>query len=378
MRLVVIGGGIFGSTAALKLAGRGHRVTLVEPGPLPHPDAASTDISKIVRLDYGADAFYTELMERALPLWRELNARTPRPLFHETGFLLLSSVPLEPGSYEAESLAVMNARGHAVERLQGGAIARRFPALGERFVDGYHNPQGGWAESGAVVAWYAEAAQATGAEVVRARVADVDRGVTLEGGARIEADKVVVCAGAWSVLLAPELAPAIAIVGQPVLHFTPPAPDPFAALVPWAADIARTGWYGFPTAAGVVKVANHGSGVPIDPRAPRAVDPAEEPRFRAFLSGALPALADAQIVTSRLCLYTDSCDGDFWIARPPERPDVVIATGGSGHAFKFAPILGEIIADVVEEKEGDPIRRRFGWREPRARAEAARAVTRTS
>ena len=62
----------------------------------------------------------------------------------------------------------------------------------------------------------------------------------------------------------------------------------------------------------------------------------------------LPALADAPIVHRRMCLYCDTFDGDFWIDHDPERPGLVVAAGDSGHGFKFAPILGALIADVVE------------------------------
>ena len=96
----VVGAGVFGVTAALALRRRGYSVTLIDPGPLPHPLAASTDISKVVRLDYGPDADYTALMERALDGWREWNAVWPEPLFHETGIAFLCRAPMSPGGFE--------------------------------------------------------------------------------------------------------------------------------------------------------------------------------------------------------------------------------------------------------------------------------------
>src|SRR5690606_4399297 len=111
---------------------------------LPRPEAASTDINKMVRLDYGSDAFYVALMERALAAWRGTVG------FHEPGILFLTRRPLAPGGFEHESLALLARRGHRAERLDERAIGRRFPAW-RGFVDGYFNPQGGWAESGRVV-----------------------------------------------------------------------------------------------------------------------------------------------------------------------------------------------------------------------------------
>ena len=87
-KTLIIGGGIFGITAAVELNRRGHEVHLFDQGPLPHPDAASTDITKMIRADYGADEFYTDLMLEAFQGWDKWNREWPRPLYHQTGFLL--------------------------------------------------------------------------------------------------------------------------------------------------------------------------------------------------------------------------------------------------------------------------------------------------
>lgn len=370
---VVVGGGIFGVAGALELARRGRRVALLDQGRVPHVDAASTDLSKIVRLEYGSDAFYMALMEDALRGWRALNERWGAELFHETGFVVLSSAPMAAGSFELESFALLGARGHAVERLDADEIPRRFAAWRPgAYVDGYHNPAGGWAESGAVVSRFVqdaltagvtlrEGVEVTGLIDDRAAV----RGVVTTDGP-VPAELVVVASGAWTASLLPELAGVLGVVGQPVLHFAPRDLAPFSApaFVPWAADIARTGWYGFPATQGVVKVANHGPGIPVDPRGPRVVPDAAEPRFRAFLAGALPALASAPKARDRLCLYCESFDGDLFIARHPERAGLVVAAGGSGHGFKFAPVLGRLIADAADGLDGPP---RFRWRRGDAR-----------
>lgn len=386
MRVAVVGGGIFGVTAALALRARGHDVTLRD-AELPHPLAESTDISKVVRMDYGADADYTLLGERSLHGWREWNACWPRPLFHETGVMFLSRAPMQPGSFEHESYAMLTRRGHAIERLDADAIAARFPAWRRgACVDGYFNPHGGWAESGAVVAQLAREAEAAGVSIVRSRVAaiaaDADADAT---GAPIapalaklavDHDLVVVCAGAWVPLLVPALAPLLRAVGQPVFHLQPRASSLFeAARFPvFGADISRTGYYGFPVNRdGIVKIANHGVGVTIAPGDARpAVSEAQEAELRAMLRDTFPALADAPIVGRRVCVYCDTPDGDFLIARVPGRENIVVATGGSGHAFKFAPVLGELIAAIAL---GEPhaLADRFRWRvAPASSGDAAR------
>jgi glycine/D-amino acid oxidase-like deaminating enzyme len=366
VRVLVIGGGIFGITAALELHARACEVTVVDPGPLPHPLAESTDISKIVRCDYGADEDYTLLGERALDGWRRWNATWRTARFHETGVMFLTRAAMQPGGFEHASYALLARRGHHVERLDAAAIAARFPAYRPGlYVDGYFHREGGWAESGAVVAQLVRDAIDAGV-TVRGDCA-IDRlvdGGALAGDELLTADATVVCAGAWTPKLVPELASTLRTTGQPVFHLQPADPALFApARFPvFGADIARTGYYGFPiNPDGILKIANHGSGIDHAPDDPRAVTPAQDAALRAMLAESFPALADAPIVHRRLCVYCDTRDANFWIARHPERRDLTVATGGSGHAFKFAPVIGELIADAVLGRSNQ-FSHKFRWR----------------
>ena len=100
----------------------------------------------------------------------------------------------------------------------------------------------------------------------------------------------------------------------------------------------------------------------MHPESPERIVTAEETEhLRAFVAATFPRLAGAKIVYTRICLYCDSWDGHFWIAHDPDRPGLVVATGDSGHAFKFAPALGRLIADVAEGR-GEPLHERFRWR----------------
>jgi glycine/D-amino acid oxidase-like deaminating enzyme len=377
MHVLVVGGGIFGVTAARALVGRGLAVTLVDPAQpeRPHPLAESTDISKIVRIDYGCDEDYTHLGEAALDRWRTWEAAH---LFHETGVAFLSRGPL--AGFERDSYELLTRRGHPLERLDATQIARRFPAYRPgALVDGYFNPRGGWAEASAVVATLARPLTIRTAAVARI----VDEGALLADDTLLPADLVIVCAGSWVPLLLPELAPSLRSTGQPVFHLRPADPAPFAAhhFPVFGADISRTGFYGFPaTAGGIVKIANHGTGTPLAPGgdAGRAVSPAQDAALREMLADTFPALATAPIVHRRLCVYCDTADGDFWIARHPSRPNLVVATGGSGHAFKFAPVLGDLITDIALGI-AHPLTPKFAWRGPTSSGtkEAARHTAST-
>jgi glycine/D-amino acid oxidase-like deaminating enzyme len=370
--ILVVGGGIFGITAALELARRGQSVEIFDPGPLPHVDASSTDISKVIRMDYGADDLYMSLMETAIEGWRAWNSEWERRLFHETGFLLLTRQAMQPGEFEFESYRLLQRRGHRPERITPERLADRFPAWAHgAFVDGYFNPEAGWAESGEVVRRLIEKARQAGVAIRSgSRVASLltrgerVRGVRTADGEGHEGEAVVVAAGAWTPRLIPWLSDRISAVGQPVLHFRAEPAETFRPphFVPWAADIAHTGWYGFAALEdGTFKIANHGPGRRMTPEEPRSVDSQAEGTFRAFLRESLPSLAEAPLIGTRLCLYSDTWDGNFYIDRDPERTGLIVASGGSGHGFKFAPVLGGLIADAVEGVH-HPALSRFKWR----------------
>lgn len=365
--IVVVGAGIFGATAALELATRGRRVTLLDPGPIPFPAAESTDLSKVVRCDYGADELYTELGERALDGWRRWNTLGPAR-YHETGVAFLARAPMQPGGFEHDSFALLSRRGHSIERLDAAAIARRFPAFAPgALVDGYFHREGGWAEAANVVGDLVARARARGVVVrERARVIRIVEGGVLVGDDElVRAEQTVLCTGAWTPMLVPALASAFRTVGQPVFHLAPTQPALFdAARLPvFGADISRTGYYGFPLTEGIVKIANHGTGQPMHPDDDRRVPPAMTAALEAHLRETFAT--PLAIVRSHLCVYGDTLDGHFWIDRAPTRPDVLVAAGGSGHAFKFAPVLGGMIADAVD-----------GTLHPRFRARSIVAETR--
>jgi len=369
--VVVVGGGVFGAASALELKSRGWRVTLLDPRTLPYDGAASTDVSKLVRMDYGSDVFYHRLAESALEGWDRWNAEWPRAPYHEDGLLVLSAGAMLPGSFEHESWRVLRERGHELERCGTDELRACFPAWrADRYTDGYLNRRAGWAESTWVVERLLDLCRAAGVATARDGFAGLltsgsrVEGVETTSLARIRADTVLVCAGAWTPTLLPWLGDRVWATAQAVVHLLPEDSRAFRppAFLPWTADIANSGWYGFPaTDAGHVKIGHHGRGTRVDPRARGAVSDDHVAAARAFLREALPSLANAPVVVRRVCLYCDTFDGDFLIDHDPDREGLVVASGGSGHAFKFAPVLGPLIADTVERRP-NPWSHRFRWR----------------
>ncbi|MBI3885402.1 MAG: FAD-dependent oxidoreductase [Opitutae bacterium] len=373
--IVIVGAGVVGLVAALELRTRGWEVTVLDQGRVPHPDAASTDISKVIRMDYGTDELYLEMGERAVDGWEKWNREWDRVFFHADGFLLMTRDETMPAeSFEAASFAALTKRGHPLRRVRRADLARDFPEWNAAgYGDGYFNPRAGWAESGAVVAHLAGLATVRGVALHENAPfggflgdGPAVRGVRTTAGAEYRAGHVLLAVGAWTAFLLPELGGLLRATGQAVVQLKPADPQRFLAprFPVWAADIARTGWYGFPANAdGLVKIGHHGSGTAVrSPAQKRVVTAAEVAECRDFLRHTFPALAAAPLAATRQCWYGDSADGHFLIDHHPHRPGLIVTGGDSGHGFKFAPVLGGLIADVTEKKE-NPWAARFRWRE---------------
>lgn len=372
-KVLIIGAGVFGLSASIALQKRGHEVHVFEKGKIPAPEASSTDISKIIRADYGADEQYTDMMLEAFKGWTQWNAEWERPLYHQTGFLLLKFKKMELGSFEYESKKTLLSRGIEVEALTKELIENRFPEWAEApVVDGYYNPQAGWAESSAVIKKLAEIAQKEGVQLhEETEVMNLMSNSYAVGGLLTKegmvhgGDLIIVAAGAWSGHFVPDLNDKIKITGQPVYYFKPQQKYLYEGkkFPVWSADISETGWYGFPVQKnGLLKIAYHGEGEALNPKGDNEIPPHIYPKLNTFLYRKLPQLEHAKIEKARLCYYCDSWDGDFYISPHPAKKNLIIACGGSGHGFKFAPILGDLIADVAE---GIPNRfaEKFKWRE---------------
>ncbi len=347
--VIVVGAGINGVTSAIELKKRGQKVAA-----------------------YGPDEDYTALADRCIELWRKWNAKFGIELYHETGVLFVCQHPMQPGDFEYESCRVLEKQGHRFERFDSFTFHQRFPAFAEdRFQDGFFDPDAGYVESGRVVGTLIGHAKSLGVELrEHARFTALDEsdrrveGIVLEDRHRINGDAVIMATGAWTPYLLPFTKKFLRSTAHPVFHLRPKQPNFFLPerFPFFGADISTTGYYGFPLNQGVVKIANHGPGREMSPDSPeRVVTREDENDLRKFLRSTIPALAEAPIVYTRVCMYCDTNDGDFWIARDPERPNLTITTGDCGHGFKFAPVLGELIADAVEGKP-NPFLQKFRWR----------------
>ena len=369
MRVTVVGAGVMGAWAALWLRRGGHEVTLVDRHGPGNRLGSSGDESRITRSSHGTDRHYPVWQRRALGHWRELERAAEAPLFVESGVVWLAS---DAQTFEAESLDSLTALGIPAERWSKDDLAERVPVM---------NPTGvPWAlfepEAGALLARPAVMAtiarfEAEGGAVVVGRVASPDprgrgpgRGaldrVVLEDGTSIQADAFVFACGPWL----PDLFPAalgelIVPHRQDVMHFAVPAGDTRygpESLPVWI-DFERS-FYGFPSLDGTgLKACPDWLGPVERPDASaREVAESAVAASRSVLRTRFPAVADQPVVRSWTCFYEVTPDANFVIDRHPQLENAWIAGGGTGHAFKHGPVIGEYLAGLVTGDAGATVR----------------------
>jgi sarcosine oxidase len=339
MRVVIVGGGTFGSSLAWHLSGRGDEVTLVDqfaPG-----DARSTSggETRLIRCSHGADPDYARSARRARTLWRELEAETGEDLLTECGVVWFAHG--ETG-WEADSLRVLGELGIPAAREEVDEAGARFPSFkGDDLAWALHEPEAGVLRAQRAVQTLARAAQARGAEVVRARATPERDAVRLDDGRTLAADLVVWSCGGWLAGLFPELV-TLTVTLQELCFFDG---GPAWRAAPGWVDYERA-TYGTGDLHGLgAKVAWDAQGPPLDPDADLPAGTPEIERLtRGYLADRFPALAGAPLKGTRTCRYELSPDSHFIAAAHPEHASVWIVGGGSGHGFKHGPAMAERLA----------------------------------
>lgn len=356
---IVVGGGAMGGAAAYRLArARAGRVLLLERHAIGHDRGSSHGESRIIRLTYGHPA-YVRLAREAYACWEELERDSGETFLTRTGDLFFGPADGPIAAY-FESL---EAAGVPFERLAPGDAERRFPAF--RLPAGFaalHQAEGGILPATRCVRTQARMAAELGAEVredepVRSmdRRSDAIRVETDRGV--YEAERLVVAGGAWTGRLLPELDLPLRVTRQEVAYFRPKGgaaafrPDRMPVFVYLGpTEVEDDKYYGVPIFGRFgVKVARHRTtGPPVDPDSvDRRAGPEASAEVRAFIGRHLPTLADADAIDPHVCLYTVTPDEDFVIDLHPADPRIAVASPCSGHGFKFASVVGKILAELV-------------------------------
>lgn len=351
--VIVLGAGGVGAAALWQFAQRGVRVLGLDRFAPPHELGSSHGQTRIIRQAYFEHADYVPLLLESYRLWEELERFAGVVLKRETGLIEVGPADgvVVPGVRQAAQL-----HGLAVETLDGAEIERRWPALRVPApLVGAFEPRAGVLYVEKCVAACLDAARRAGAEV-RTNVEALDwstgddiRVRTTAG--EFHAARLVVTAGPWAGPLLHDLIPPLEVRRKVVLwHEQRDAPVAADHGFPCFLFELSTGvFYGFPAIdQRGLKVGEHSGGEPIaEPlRLDRALRETDRRPVEAFLAGHIPAVAP-RASAHAACMYTMSPDEHFVVDRHPADPRVVFAAGLSGHGFKFAPVLGQALADLA-------------------------------
>jgi sarcosine oxidase len=351
--VIVVGLGAMGSAAADQLSRRGLRVLGLDRFHPPHTNGSSHGLSRIIREAYYEHPLYVPLVQRAYQAWADLEQRSGRQLLTITGGLMIG---------QPEGTLVAGARRSALdhalpyEELSGKQIRQRFPAFHPATGEvGLLEPRAGVLRPEECIRAALDQARLGGAEF---QFGETVTGWEVNGGVasvhsergRYQADHLVLAAGSWMAGPLAKIQLRLAVERQVLFWFEPIRRG---GLGPGEVPIFIWEWsperfiYGFPDLGDGVKVARHHEGEPANPDQPRrAADPTEERELRALLAERLPE-ANGRLLQSAVCLYTNSSDGHFTLGPHPEFPEVLLVSPCSGHGFKFASAIGEIVADMV-------------------------------
>lgn len=352
---IVVGVGGMGSAAAYYLARRGKRVLGLERFGLAHSMGSSHGHTRIIRLAYYEHPSYVLLLKRAYELWREIQETADERLLHITG-----SVDAGPEDSWVFKGSWESCRLHDLphEVLTGSELHRRHP--GYRLPDDHLalvQPDGGFLAPEKCIVSYVAAAQAHGAEIhARERVLEWE---PLEGGVRVrtdrgtyEADKLVITAGAWDADLV-DVLDGLAVPERQVLAWLQPTrperfrPDNFPVFN-LLVDEGR--FYGFPVfgVPGFKFGKYHHLEEVVDPETlDRETHDYDEQLLRDFAERYFPD-GCGPTMDLQTCMFTNTPDNHFVIDLHPDYEQVSFASPCSGHGYKFASVIGEVMADLAE------------------------------
>jgi sarcosine oxidase / L-pipecolate oxidase len=411
--ILIIGSGVFGLSTALSLTRRpfyfSTTITVLDRSPFPSLDGSSIDTSRIVRADYSSPA-YASLATASQAQWRKSSSADlgGESRYSESGLVLVANKNTQGDEYVRKSWVNVQALIRAGGDLEGAyelpdrnAIEAATGTGGGSGDWGYMNRRSGWANAEASMRWLRAQVEATGRvsfihgeAVSLLKTGQQVHGTQLTDGRTITAELVVLATGSWTGKLV-DLRGRATATGQ-VMAYVPLTEAEQARLerMPVLLNMSL-GLFIIPPANRVLKVARHAYGytnpqqIPnpdsigytsaggnrqgeeelISVSLPRTTT--DDPALQIPAEGALacrealaemiPWLASRPFSKTRICWYLDTPKGDFLITYHPRFRGLFLATGGSGHAFKFLPTLGECVVDCIEGRCPEAFKDVWGW-----------------
>ncbi|AZO08273.1 MULTISPECIES: FAD-dependent oxidoreductase [unclassified Mesorhizobium] len=353
MNVIVVGAGIAGLSTAWSLVKAGHSVSIVEQGPIPNPLAASGDHHRIIRRAYRAGTGYGQLISEAYEAWNELWTDLGESHLDPRGFLCISC---EPGDKAEEYREGMEEGNYPYDLFEPEAAVERWPFLepgGFRYV--FFSPDGGALHCRKIASGLAAWLLANRANVYeKSKVVQVDAEagrITLAGGETMQADRIVVTAGAWVLKLFPELGGELRTYRTALAYVDPPA-DLKAAweVAPMILTGGTTDGYMIPLTRGAGM--KFGSGLHKVPTSDadwnRQPVPGEGEVIRNLFSPPIARITEYKVTEVVTCAYTFTEDEKFLAY---EKGKCLVVSACSGHGYKFGASVGRRVAKAV--RDGD-------------------------
>ncbi|KAL2680973.1 hypothetical protein Neosp_008576 [[Neocosmospora] mangrovei] len=422
--IIIVGAGVFGLSSALHLQQRGYRNIKIfdkqdyhasEYSPFNGGDSASSDSHKVIRSAYGDSAILQDLANRAIDKWKQWNKESSQELFLNTGWARLTDIG-RPQDVDIETFKTMSEAGlghtqyflHSDQDLKraevdgwGGARLDQFQRRSRGLaLDGVFDSNAGLANADLACKYALDLIEEGGAKTYFGNKGELSSlirddkdarrviGIVTKDEERHFADLVIVAAGPFSPLIVPELKNFMTTTAGNFVFIKVPEhlqhryrADVFPT---WAWNYAGSsesgGLTGFPLDRnGILKISYRSlkwtnpseadSETPFS--APATAEEVEKrgpplspiAETKEFIRENLPDLVGAEITAVKMCWYADTVDLDFVIDRVPETEGLLVVTGGSFHGFKFLPVLGEYVVDVLEGKE-NKYTQFWRWRTP--------------
>lgn len=368
--IAIVGAGIMGAMTACELARDGVKVALIDQSPLPNPAGASLDHSKVFRFAY-PDQLYAKLAVDALNLWRELEEASGERLLTPTGVLMIGR---DESSSERATYDALRSLDLAAELLESSEAARRFPQFNpSAFEFAVYDANGAILHAETAVRAALKVARQRGVAFIEGqRVIRVEQSedgpveIVTESAGKYQCEQAVIASGPWTRKLLPFLDSRLTTTRQETVYFEPASASALS-FEPGSFPIfieLDSGFYGLPIHhRGWMKIANHHKGATVEPY---EFDDSVGEDFiescRVFFRRFIPALADAQVRETRVCLYNNTPDDDFVIDWHPAIENVLIVTGFSGHGFKFSSVVGRLAAELLRSRRTSYNIERFSLR----------------
>lgn len=369
--ICILGGGIMGLATAYSISrASASKVLLLDRYGVGNDFCSSNDVNRVFRYSYGNDELYTRMAVESLKLWKDLEKHSEEEILLPTGLLMLQGEDRNANGFNESSYRTLSRMKLGAEQLEAEELKKRFPQF--RAEKGFFDPHGGVLLASRALSVLSSLIELGGVKVRKgaARRLIFGNAPSLEttDGEIVRFHKLVMTIGPWSnSLLNPKLASMIP-TRQQLIYFRPR--DGLAHFRPKHCPVFFTDrHYGLP-AAGIegVKVSPKELNEPVDPEmANRSVDNEQIAACREVCRKFVPELSDGEVVRSRVCFYDMTENSDFVLDRDPDHPEVVYGYGFSGHGFKFAPLIGTLVCELVLDKKlslgletfsADPSRRR--------------------